>query len=426
MRVLYERCAAVDAGKDVIAVAARWPGDAPDGRQTVKRTFKTFYGVLREAARWLSSLGVTHVAMEATGIYSMPVCHALIEHGGFAQVLVCNAGHVKNAPGRKTDLADAGWLADLLECGLLRGSFIPPADIKAARDVFRYRTKVVQARTSEVQRLGAVLQDAGIKIDSVASSIATKSGRAMIEALIDGERRPRVRADLAQGKRRAKIPDLALALEGRFGDHHALMCRLHLDHIDHLDAMITKLDTQIETMMVPFRAARDLLTTAPGIGPLAAAGVISEIGAGPAAFFATAPHLASWAGLCPGNHESAGKRHHGRRRHGNQHRQSLLAECAWSAVRHDGYLKSRQLAGRPAMDRAADETIPAADAQPDRVRKGHRVAVLHHRHQHPRDRDQGRSRQPPPAVHRRAAPRARCRRGRGAHRQGHGPAEPAQ
>ena len=340
MRVLYERCAAVDVGKDVVAVAVRLPGDGPDGRQTVKRTFKAFYGVLAEAARWLSSLGVTHVAMEATGIYSMPVYHALIEHGHFEQVLVCNAGHVKNVPGRKTDLADAEWLAHLLECGLLKGSFIPPAEIKAARDVFRYRTKVVQSRTSEVQRLGNVLQDAGIKIDSVASSIATKSGRAMIEALIDGERRPGVLADLAKGKMRAKIPDLALALEGRFGDHHALMCRLHLDHIDHLDAMITRLDAQIEAMMVPFRAARDLLTTAPGIGPLAAAGVISEIGADPAAFFTTAPQLASWTGLCPGNHESAGKRHHGRRRHGNQHLQSLLVECAWSAVRHDGYLKS--------------------------------------------------------------------------------------
>ena len=151
MQVLYERCAAVDVGKDVIAVAVRLPGDGPDGRATHKRTFKTFYGVLREAARWLSSLGVTHVAMEATGIYSMPVYHALIEHGEFGQVLVCNAGHVKNVPGRKTDLADAEWLVHLLEYGLLRGSFIPPADIKAARDVIRYRAKVVQSRTSELQ-----------------------------------------------------------------------------------------------------------------------------------------------------------------------------------------------------------------------------------------------------------------------------------
>jgi len=340
MQVLYERCAAVDVGKDVIAVAVRQPGDGPGGRVTHKRTFKTFYGVLREAARWLDSLGVTHVAMEATGIYSMPVYHALIEHGNFAQVLVCNAAHVKNVPGRKTDFADAEWLVHLLECGLLRGSFIPPADIKAARDVIRYRTRVVQSRTSEVQRLGNVLQDAGIKIDSVASSIASKSGRAMIEALIDGERRPAVLADLAKGKMRVKIPDLAMALEGRFGDHHALMCRLHLDHIGHLEGMIAKLDSQIEAMMAPFRTERDLLTTIPGIGPLAAAAIISEIGASVTEYFPDAARLASWAGLCPGNHESAGKRHSGRRRHGNPHLQPVLVEAAWTAVRHDGYLKS--------------------------------------------------------------------------------------
>jgi hypothetical protein len=140
MQVLYQRCAAVDVGKDVIAVAVRLPGDGPDGRRTVKRTFKAFYGVLAEAARWLGGLGVTHVAMEATGIYSMPVYHALLEHGNFEKVLVCNAGHVKNVPGRKTDSRDAEWLVHLLECGLLAGSFIPPADIKAARDVIRYRT----------------------------------------------------------------------------------------------------------------------------------------------------------------------------------------------------------------------------------------------------------------------------------------------
>jgi transposase len=340
MQVLYQRCAAVDIGKDVIAIAVRLPGDGPDGRQIIKRMFKTYYGVLREAARWLVSLGVTHVAMEATGIYSMPVYHALIEYGDFAQVLVCNAGHVKNVPGRKTDLADAEWLVHLLECGLLAGSFIPPAEIKAARDVIRYRTKVVQSRTSEVQRLGNVLQDAGIKIDSVASSIMTKSGRAMIEALTDGERRPAVLADLAKGRMRVKIPDLSMALEGRFGDHHALMCRLHLEHIDHLDAMIARLDAQIEAMMAPFHVQRDLLITIPGIGPLAAAAVISEIGADVREFFPDAAHLASWAGICPGNHESAGRRRPGRRRHGNQHLQPVLVECAWAATRHDGYLKS--------------------------------------------------------------------------------------
>jgi transposase len=340
MRVLYERCAAVDVGKDVVAVAVRLPGGGPDGRQTIKRTFRTFYGVLGEAARWLGSLQVTHVAMEATGIYSMPVYHALIEHGNFTRVLVCNAGHVKNVPGRKTDFADAEWLAHLLECGLLKGSFIPPADIKAARDVLRYRAKVVQSRTSEVQRLGNVLQDAGIKIDSVASSITTKSGRAMIEALIDGERRPTVLADLAMGKMRSKISDLSLALEGRFGDHHALMCRLHLDHIDHLGQMVARLDAQIEAMMTPFHAQRDLLTTIPGIAPLAAAAVISEIGTDVTGYFPDAAHLASWTGICPGNHESAGKRHPGQRRHGNTHLQPVLVEAAWAAIRHDGYLQA--------------------------------------------------------------------------------------
>jgi transposase len=340
MQILYQRCAAVDVGKDEIAVAVRLAGDGPDGRQTVKRTFKAFFGVLREAVGWLTSLGVTHVAMEATGIYSMPVYHALLEHGQFEQVLVCNAAHVKNVPGRKTDFADAEWLAHLLECGLLKGSFIPPADIKAARDVLRYRTKISQARTAEAARLGAVLQDAGIKIDTVASSILTKSGRAMIEALIDGERRGAVLADLAKGKMRVKIPDLTMALTGRFDDHHALMCRLHLDHIDHLDATLARLDAQIEQMMQPFRPQQDLLTSIPGFGPLTAAKVISEIGVQVGEFFPTAAHLASWAGLCPGNHESAGRRRQGRRRKGNQHLQPVLVEAAWAAVRHPGYLKA--------------------------------------------------------------------------------------
>jgi transposase len=340
MLVLYQRCAAVDIGKDVIAVAVRLPGDGPDHRQTIKRTFKTFYGVLKHAARWLTEQQVTHVAMEATGIYSMPVYHALIEHGGFEQVLVCNAGHVRNVPGRKTDLSDAEWLVHLLECGLLRGSFIPPAQIKAARDVIRYRTKLTESRTSELQRLGNILQDAAIKVDSVASTITARSVRAMVEALIDGERRPLVLAELAKGRMRAKIPDLQRALEGRFDSHHALMCRLHLDHLDYLDEMIVRLDTQIEDMMQPFRAQRDLLTTIPGIGPFVAAAVISEAGADIAETFPSADQFASWIGVCPGNHESAGKRHSGKPRKGNQHLQHVLVECAWAASRTPGYLQS--------------------------------------------------------------------------------------
>jgi transposase len=339
MQVIYERCAGVDVGKDVIAVAVRLPGKGRGGRKTEKRTYRAFYGVLREMAKWLESQGVTHVAMEATGTYSMPVYYALME-SSFEEVLVCNAGHVKNVPGRKTDLADAEWLAQLLECGLLRGSFIPPAEVKAVRDLVRYRAKIAQQRVSEIARLGDVLQDAGIKIDSVASSVATKSGRAVIEALIDGERRGAVLADLAKGKMRSKIPDLSMALEGRFGGHHAMLCRLHLDHIGYLEKTIAELEARIEAMMQPFRAARDLLTTIPGIGLLAAAAVISEIGPAPGRYFPTAAHLASWAGLCPGSNESAGKRHSGKRRHGNPHLQPVLVEIAWAAVRHEGYLKS--------------------------------------------------------------------------------------
>lgn len=341
MRVLYQRCAGIDVHKDQVTVAVRAPGAGPGGRATRVRKFRTFYGVLAEMSRWLVSQGVTHVAMEATGVYTMPVYHALAEHGRFDQVLVCNPAHVKNVPGRKTDAVDAAWLAELLECGLLRGSYIPRAEVKAVRDVARYRKKLVGQRTSELQRLGGVLQDAGIKLDSVASSIGTVSGRSMIEALIDGERRGVVLAELARGRMRVKIPDLTLALEGRFGEHHALLCRLHRDHIDHLDAMIERLDAQVERMMVPFLRPRELVVSVPGLGPISSAAVLAEIGTNPAEFFATDAHLASWTGLCPGNHESAGKRKHGKPRKGNQHVAALLVEAAWSAVRTDGRLKAR-------------------------------------------------------------------------------------
>ena len=341
MRVLYQRCAGIDVHKDQVTVAVRTPGEGPGGRVTEVRKYRTFYGVLAEMTRWLTARKVTRVAMEATGVYTMPVYHALLEHGRFAQVLVCNPAHVKNVPGRKTDAVDAAWLAELLECGLLRGSYLPEPEVKAVRDVARYRKKLVGHRTSELQRLGGVLQDAGIKLDSVASSIGTVSGRAMIEALIDGERRGPVLAELARGRMRVKIPDLRLALQGRFGEHHALLCRLHLDHIDHLDEMIARLDGQVEAMMVPFARARELVMSVPGMGPVSTAAVLAEIGTGPAEFFATAAHLASWAGLCPGNHESAGKRRHGRPRKGNRQVTSLLVEAAWSAVRAGGRLKAR-------------------------------------------------------------------------------------
>ena len=245
-----------------------------------------------------------------------------------------------NVPGRKTGLAGAEWLAQLPGVRAAGRQLHPPGGGQGGPGLIRYRAKICQQRVSEISRLGDVLQDAGIKIDSVASSIATKSGRAMTEALIDGERRGTVPAELAKGKMRSKIADLSIALEGRFGEHHAMLCRLHLDHIDHLQAMIAQLDARIEAMMQPFHAARDLLVTIPGIGPLSAAAVISEIGPAPREYFPTAGHLASWAGLCPGNHESAGKRASGKRRHGNTYLQPMLAVIAWAAIRHPGYLKS--------------------------------------------------------------------------------------
>ena len=232
------------------------------------------------------------------------------------------------------------WLSRITERGSLPSSFVPPEPIRRLRTHTRYRRHLTQARTAGKQRVEKLLEDGHPKLSSVISDIHGVSGRAMIEALIDGERRGPVLAELAKGRMRVKIPDLSMALEGRFGDHHALMCRLHLDHIDHLETMIAKLDTQVEAMMTPFRAARDLLVTIPGIGQLAAAAVISEIGVGVSEYFPDAAHLASWTGLCPGNHESAGKRRSGNRRKGNAHLQSLLVECAWSAVRGDGYLKS--------------------------------------------------------------------------------------
>jgi transposase len=187
-----------------------------------------------------------------TLVYWRPVFHALCEADADFEILLVNAGHVKNVPGRKTDVKDSQWLAQLLEVGLLRGSFIPPKDIAAIREVTRYRKKLIESRTSELQRLVKVLEDAGVKIDSVASTLATKSARDMIEALIAGERDPLVLAGLARGRMRVKIPDLSMALAGRFGDHHAVLARLHLDMLDYLDGMIARLDAQVEAMTIPY------------------------------------------------------------------------------------------------------------------------------------------------------------------------------
>jgi len=341
MEIIYERVAGIDVGKKEIAVTVRVPGDGPGAaRVEVTRKFKTFYPVLQVMVAWLVESRVTHVTMESTGVYWRPVFHALCEADRLFEILLVNAAHVKNVPGRKTDVKDSQWLAQLLEVGLLRGSFIPPADITAIRDVTRYRKKVIRSRTSELQRLGKVCEDAGIKIDSVASSLTTKSARAMLEALIAGERDPRILADLARGVMRKKIPDLSMALAGRFGPHHAVLARTHLDQLDHLDAMIARLDAQIEGMVTPFSAQIAALCTIPGIGERTAQVVISEIGVDMSRF-PTADHLASWAGLCPGNNESAGKHGNTRTRKGNQEVRTALVEAAWATARTSTYLGAR-------------------------------------------------------------------------------------
>ncbi|MCA1822623.1 MAG: IS110 family transposase [Pseudonocardia sp.] len=225
----------------------------------------------------------------------------------------------------------------MTECGLLRGSFIPPREIAVIRELTRYRKKLIEARTSELQRLAKILEDGGIKIDSVASKLTTVSARDMIEALINGERDPDVLADLARGRMRSKIRDLTMACAGRFGDQHALMCTLHLEHIDHLTDMIARLDTRIDEASLPFLAQTELLATIPGIGERAAQVIISEIGV-EMARFPTAAHLASWAGLCPGNNESAGKHRSGQTRKGSKALCAILIECAWAAGRTSTYV----------------------------------------------------------------------------------------
>lgn len=333
-----DRCAALDVHKKTVMACVRRP-DGAGGRGEELREFRTFSRDLARLRDWLVAEGVSQVAMEATGVFWKPVWYVL-EGAGF-ELLLANARHVKNLPGRKTDASDAAWLAQLLECGLLRGSFVPPRDIARLRDLTRYRTKIVQERGREAQRLQKLLEDAGIKLDSVATDIQGVSCRRMIEALIAGERDPDVLAEFALTRMRAKIPELREALVGRFEDHHARLARMHLDHMDHLAGIEARLDRQVDELMAPFCEAATHLLAAPGIAKRVAEVVIAEIGVDMSRF-PTANHLASWAGMCPGNHESAGKRRSGRARKGNEALRSALCEAAWAATRtKDSYLAAQ-------------------------------------------------------------------------------------
>ena len=362
MDVFVERGAGIDIGKREVVACVRTPGPNGRGRRKQTRTFASFTGALEEMADWFAAEGVTAVAMEATGSYWKPVWYVL-EERPFEQLLLVNAHQVKILPGRKSDVLDAEWLAELLEHGLLRGGFVPPSAIRELRDLTRYRKRLTQEHTAEAQRIQKTLEDAGIKLDSVAAEVLGVSSRAMLAALVAGERDPEVLAELARGTLRKKIPALRQALRGRFRDHHALLIGMCLQHISYLEGAIGQLDERIDALFatavsetgVPFARARDHLDTITGVGKRAAECIIAEIGTDMTRF-PTAAHLASWAGLAPGINKTGGKPGSGRTRHGDVWLSSVLTQCAWAAAQtRDTYLAAQfwRLARRIGKKKAA-------------------------------------------------------------------------
>lgn len=328
MEQMIERCAGLDVHKATVVACVRVPGPR-GGRAQHVETFGTTAAALLALRDWLEAHGVTHVAMESTGVYWKPVYYVLEER---FTCLVVNAAHLKHVPGRKTDVQDSVWIAQVLEHGLLRGSFVPPAPIRELRDVTRYRKSLIQDRTRVANRLHKVLEDAGIKLATVASDILGASGRAMLTALVQGTTDAAVLADLARGRLRAKLPALRAALVGRFRGHHAFLVRQLLAHLDYLDEAVAQMSEQIEVLVAPFAAARARLDTIPGINCPTADVLIAELGVD-MRVFPTAAHAASWAGLCPGHNESAGKYKSGKTRHGSRWLRAALIEAALAAIR---------------------------------------------------------------------------------------------
>jgi transposase len=346
MDVIHPRCAGVDISKRDAKVCVRI---ASSGRAKAKSTVTTWGAVTNQVLAlrdYLIAEEVTLVVMEATSDYWKPFYY-LLEDGPF-EVMLVNARHVKNLPGRKTDVSDAAWLAQLGAHGLVRGSFVPPEPIRQLRDLTRARTTITRERAREIQRLEKLLEDAGIKLAAVASDISGVSGRLMLEALIAGERDPAVLADLAKRRLRSKIPELTEALTGRFGDHHGFLARVHLDLIDGHTRAINELTGRIEVVIEPFRNARDLMVTIPGISTGVADVIVAETGTDMTQF-QTAGHLASWAGTCPGSNESAGRVKSTHTRPGNAYLKGALGIAAMSAASsRDTYLgaKYRRIASR--------------------------------------------------------------------------------
>lgn len=326
MQIVHARCAGLDVHKDVIVACVRIH-DAGDARHVVQ-SFGATTKALLALADWLGEHEVTHVAMEATGIYWKPVWHILEE--GFELVLA-NAMHIKNVPGRKTDVNDATWIADLLAHGLIRPSFVPPTAIQAMRTLMRTRKQLVRERAQHVQRLQKTLEDANLKIASVVSDVVGPSGRAVLRALIDGETSPEALLDTTTGRLRASRQNLLEALRGRVRAHHRFLLKLHLAQVEGLEAAIAEVDEEVGSNLEPFRAKVARLMTMPGISDVAAQVIVSEIGVDMSRF-PTAGHLVSWAGLCPRSDESAGKRRSTRLRQGAPWLKATLTQAAWSAT----------------------------------------------------------------------------------------------
>ena len=327
MEVLYPRCAGLDvhAASVVACVRIATGGTVTYDHRTVSTTTR---GLL-ELADWLSAQGVTHVAMEATGVYWKPVWHVLEDH---CTLILANAMHIRNIPGRKSDINDATWIADLLAHGLIRSSFVPPAPIQDLRDLTRTRKQLVREMARHTQRIQKTLEDANVKLTEVISDILGKSGRAILRALVAGETDPERLADLTRGRLKATRAELVSALHGRVTAHHRFMLKLHLTQIAAVETAVAEVEARIREALGPFRAAVDLLMTMPGVSDTAASVIIGEIG-DDMTKFPSAGHLLSWAGLCPRLDESAGKRRSTRTRQGAPWLKTTLVQIAWAAAR---------------------------------------------------------------------------------------------